>query len=89
MTDFRRALERYDGFVRDNLSWLGPWDCELHDVTAPVRLLYGDADEMVPATNGEWLADQVSRASLTIVPGAGHGEVCFGSGERLFGPLTG
>jgi pimeloyl-ACP methyl ester carboxylesterase len=89
MGDFRRALERYDGFVRDNLSWLGPWDFDLADVSAPVHLFYGAADAMVPATNGEWLAERLPRATLSIQPDAGHGEVTFGLGEQLFAELDG
>jgi pimeloyl-ACP methyl ester carboxylesterase len=84
MADFRRSLERYDGFVRDNLSWLGPWDFDLADVAAPVDLYYGDSDAMVPAANGEWLAERLSRATLSIRPGAGHGDITFGLGEELF-----
>jgi pimeloyl-ACP methyl ester carboxylesterase len=89
MADFRRAIERYDGFVRDNLSWLGPWDFDLADVVAPVLLCYGGADAMVPATNGEWLTERLPRATLSIQPDAGHGEVCFGLGEHLFAALDG
>jgi len=88
VSDFRRGIERYDGFVRDNLSWLGPWDFELEDVAASVHLFYGGADVMVPARNGEWLAERLTRASLTVVPDAGHGEICFGSGERMFAVLN-
>jgi pimeloyl-ACP methyl ester carboxylesterase len=84
VSDFRRGIERYDGFVRDNLSWLGPWDCELDDVAAPVHLFYGGADAMVPAINGEWLAGRLPQATLTIDPEACHGEVCFGLGEQVF-----
>jgi pimeloyl-ACP methyl ester carboxylesterase len=84
VADFRRGIERYDGFVRDNLSWLGPWDFDLADVVAPVLLCYGDADAMVPATNGEWLAERLPRATLSIQSDAGHGDVCFGLGEHLF-----
>lgn len=85
--DFRRSLQRYDGFVRDNLSWLGSWDCELADVVAPVHLFYGAADAMVSAVNGEWLAERLPSATLTIVPGAGHGDITFGLGEQLFAVL--
>jgi pimeloyl-ACP methyl ester carboxylesterase len=89
LTDFRRAIERYDGFVRDNLSWLGPWDFDLADVVAPVFLCYGDADAMVPAANGAWLTERLPRATLSIQADAGHGEVCFGRGEHLFAALDG
>jgi pimeloyl-ACP methyl ester carboxylesterase len=87
VTDFRRAIESLDGFVRDNLSWLGTWDLELGDVRAPVLLCYGDADAMVPAGNGEWLAERLPRATLSIRPGAGHGDITFGLAEELFATL--
>jgi pimeloyl-ACP methyl ester carboxylesterase len=87
--DFRRGIERYDGYVRDNLSWLGPWDFDLADVAAPVLLCYGDADAMVPATNGEWLAERLPRATLSIQSDAGHGDVCFGLGDHLFAAVNG
>lgn len=86
-SDFRRAIERYDGFVRDNLSWLGSWDFDLADVVVPVHLLYGAADAMVPAVNGEWLAERLPGAALTVVPEAGHGDICFGSAEEMFALL--
>jgi pimeloyl-ACP methyl ester carboxylesterase len=89
MGDFRRGIERYDGFVRDNLSWLGPWDFDLGDVGAPALLCYGDSDAMVPATNGEWLAERLPTATLSIQPDAGHGDVCFGLGEHLFTAVAG
>ena len=89
ISDFRRAIERYDGFVRDNLSWLGPWDFDLADVAAPVLLCYGGADGMVPATNGEWLNERLPTATLSIQPGAGHGEITCGLGDYLFSTLTG
>jgi pimeloyl-ACP methyl ester carboxylesterase len=89
VADFRRGIERYDGFVRDNLSWLGPWDFDLADVVAPVLLCYGDADAMAPATNGEWLSERLPMATLSIQHDAGHGDVCFGSGEHLFAALHG
>jgi pimeloyl-ACP methyl ester carboxylesterase len=88
VADFRRSLERYDGFVRDNLSWLGSWDFDLADVAAPVLLCYGDSDAMSPATNGEWLAERLPRATLSILSDAGHGDVSFGSGDLLFAAVN-
>jgi pimeloyl-ACP methyl ester carboxylesterase len=85
--DLRRALNRYDGFIRDNLSWCGPWDFDLRDVTAPVRLSYGAADEMAPLLYGEWLHERLPKAELTVHPGAGHGEVCYGLAQRSLSAL--
>jgi pimeloyl-ACP methyl ester carboxylesterase len=88
MADFRRAIERFDGFVRDNLSWLGAWDFELAEVVAPVHLFYGGRDAMVPADNGEWLAERLPQATLSTKPDAGHGEISFGLGQELFADLN-
>lgn len=85
--DVHRALARYDGFVRDNLSWSGPWDFALGDVVAPVLLSYGGADSMVLPGHGEWLAERLPTATLTVHPDATHGEVCFGLSEWLFATL--
>jgi pimeloyl-ACP methyl ester carboxylesterase len=79
--DLHRAFDRYDGFVRDNLSWCGPWDFDLADVAAPVQLSYGGADSMSPKTHGEWLGKRMGTAQLTVHPDADHGEICFGLAE--------
>jgi pimeloyl-ACP methyl ester carboxylesterase len=81
--DMRRALDPPDGFARDNVSWSGPWDVDLAAVTAPVDLLYGDADRMVVLANGERLATLLPHATFTVLPGAGHGDVTFASIDRL------
>ena len=85
--DVHRALERYDGLIRDNLSWLGPWDVDLGAVVAPTQLHYGDADAMVPAVHGEWLDARLPTAALTIHAGAGHGDLTFGLAEDILSAL--
>lgn len=86
--DLRRALDSYDGFIRDNLSWCGPWDFALRDVLAPVRLNYGAADAMGPPVHGEWLHERLPNADLTVHPNAGHGEVCFGLAQWSLAALS-
>jgi pimeloyl-ACP methyl ester carboxylesterase len=41
-------------------------------VRCPVRLWYGEVDEVTPAAFGRWYAAHVPGATLTVVPGAGH-----------------
>lgn len=76
--DMRRALATFDGFVRDNISFNGPWDIDLADVRAPVLLSYGVEDHMVPLVHSEWLAARLPSARVTVHPDAGHGKVCLG-----------
>ena len=81
--DLRRALDPPDGFARDNLSWGGTWDVDLAAVTAPVHLLYGDADQMVPVAHGHRLSGLVPHATFTVLPGAGHGDITFASADSV------
>jgi pimeloyl-ACP methyl ester carboxylesterase len=85
--DFQRALTTFDGFVRDNLSWLGAWDFELSAVRTPVRLVYGEGDRMVPTAHGEWLHARLADSELDVIPG-GHGDATFGAAERLLAHLA-
>jgi pimeloyl-ACP methyl ester carboxylesterase len=86
--DFHRAIASFDGFVRDNLSWLGAWDFDLAAVTAPVRLVHGDSDRMVPAEHGEWLHERLATSERIVVPG-GHGHATFGGSVDTFAALAG
>jgi len=86
--DVRRALDPPDGFARDNVAWGGTWDVDLSSVTVPVDLVYGECDQMVPVDNGHRLAALIPHATLTVVPGAGHGDITFGSTARLLALLT-
>ena len=84
--DFQRAIATFDGFVRDNLSWLGDWDFELAAVAAPVRLVHGADDRMVPAAHGEWLHERLPNSERRVVPG-GHGHATFGAAIDTFAAL--
>jgi pimeloyl-ACP methyl ester carboxylesterase len=85
--DFQRAIARLDGFVRDNLSGLGTWDFDLGQVTAPVRLVHGADDGMVPAKHGEWLHERLPNSERHVVPG-NHGYATFGGAVSTFEVLA-
>jgi pimeloyl-ACP methyl ester carboxylesterase len=89
VADFRRALAKPDGFVRDNMSWGGPWDIDPAGISVPVTLLYGESDQMMPAENGHLLAGLIPHADLTVLPGAGHGDTTFGSADLVMGLIAG
>lgn len=84
--DFQRSITSYDGFIRDNLSWLGPWDFDLAAVTVPVRLVHGDQDPMVPRAHGDWLHARLPDSRQSVVPG-GHGHATFGATIDSLGDL--
>jgi pimeloyl-ACP methyl ester carboxylesterase len=59
------------GMAWDAISWLVPWSFSTNDVTCPVHLWYGSSDT-TPVAHGEWLADHLPQANLTVWPGEGH-----------------
>lgn len=87
VADMHRAVRRLDGYVRDNLSWCGPWDIDLSTVETPVLLVYGTDDQMVPAANGEWLDAQLPHSQLQICAGV-HGDITFGRAADAYAFLT-
>lgn len=58
--------------VDDDLAFVRPWGFPLAAVTAPVLLLHGAADRMVPSVHAARLAAQLPTATLRVVPAAGH-----------------
>ncbi len=58
--------------VDDDLAYVGAWGFDPAAITAPVLLVHGADDRMVPAAHSTWLAGRIPGAELRLVPGAGH-----------------
>jgi len=86
LNDFHRAIADSAGCVRDNLSWADAWDVDLGAVTAPVTIVYGESDSMVPRPHAEWLAERLPTGVLHALPG-GHGDATFGAATETFAAL--
>ena len=68
-----QAMEKgHEGMVEDLLAGAQAWGFAPADITAPVLILHGDKDRMVPSAHGEWLAAHCPTAELRLAPGAGH-----------------
>jgi pimeloyl-ACP methyl ester carboxylesterase len=50
----------------------GPWGFELADIEDPVGLWYGQLDRTIPVATGEYLADAMPGANLTVHDDVGH-----------------
>lgn len=71
------------GMVDDDLAYVAPWGFDPANITAPVLLLHGDADRVVPATHADWLAQHIRAAELWRRPGHGHVSVLDSATDAL------
>lgn len=60
------------GPVDDDVANVGPWGFDPATVTAPVLLVHGRRDRMVPSSHSEWLARTCPMAELRLFPDDGH-----------------
>ncbi|WBB80707.1 alpha/beta hydrolase [Micromonospora sp. WMMD882] len=69
--------------IDDDLGYVAPWGCDPAQVTAPVLVLHGGADRVVPAGHGEWLARRCPSAEWWLRPDDGHLSVLRHAGPAL------
>jgi pimeloyl-ACP methyl ester carboxylesterase len=58
--------------IDDDLAHVNPWGVDPADVSAPVLLLHGGRDRVVPSSHSEWLARRCPEAELRLSPEDGH-----------------
>jgi pimeloyl-ACP methyl ester carboxylesterase len=58
--------------IDDDLAYVAPWGFDPAQVTAPVLLVHGGRDAVVPSAHGRWLADRCPNADLWLRPDDGH-----------------
>ncbi|MFH8370484.1 alpha/beta fold hydrolase [Streptomyces sp. NPDC018031] len=61
-----------DGLIDDDLAYVAPWGFDPARILAPVLLLHGDQDRVVPSAHAEWLAARCPTAELRLSPADGH-----------------
>jgi 3-oxoadipate enol-lactonase len=83
-----RHPERYEALLAARLEHPTPADCWLaqfdaanrfldtgapvEEIAGPVLVVHGDADRVVPVSNGRLLARRIAGAELILLPGRGH-----------------
>ncbi|MDX6240510.1 MAG: hypothetical protein QOG10_5330 [Kribbellaceae bacterium] len=60
------------GLIDDDLGYVTPWGCDPTQTTAPILLLHGGQDGIIPSSHGEWLARHCPTAQLRLFPDEGH-----------------
>lgn len=58
--------------IDDDLAYVRPWGCSPSDIKAPVLLVHGEQDEIVPVGHSRWLAANIPGAELWARPTDGH-----------------
>lgn len=60
------------GLVDDDIAYVTPWGVDYARIAAPVLLLHGGQDRIVPLRHGQWLARHCPTAQLWPRPEDGH-----------------
>ena len=71
------------GMIDDDLATVSPWGLDPARITAPVLLMHGGEDRIVPSSHAEWLAGHCPAAELRLYPDAGHISVLDFAGGAL------
>lgn len=61
-----------DGLIDDDLSFVQPWGFDVSDISAPVLLVQGDQDRVVPPAHADWLLGRCRGSELWLRTGDGH-----------------
>ncbi len=80
--------EGINGMYWDRIIPTQDWGFHLRDASTPAHLWYGEQDDNAPPAVGQYLAEQLPHAQLTVIPDAGHLLVYSHWGEIL-AALTG
>lgn len=68
LSTFEQTRNGVWGWVDDDLAFMLPWGFDPASIVVPVRIEYGQADVLVPAEHGAWLASRMPGADVVIHP---------------------
>jgi len=71
------------GLIDDDLAYVTPWGFDPAAIDAPVLLLHGRLDRIVPCAHSEWLVQRCATAALDVRADDGHLSVLAGAPAAL------
>jgi pimeloyl-ACP methyl ester carboxylesterase len=68
----RAGTAGLDGLIDDDVAFVAPWGFDVARIYAPVLVVQGGEDRVVPAAHAQWLTDHCPRSELWLRPRDGH-----------------
>jgi pimeloyl-ACP methyl ester carboxylesterase len=68
----RAGADGLDGLIDDDVAFASPWGFDVSAIGAPVLLVQGGEDRVVPPAHSAWLARRLARHELWLRPHDGH-----------------
>jgi pimeloyl-ACP methyl ester carboxylesterase len=68
----RASSDGPEGLIADDLSFVKPWGFEVSTIAAPVLVVQGGRDRIIPPPHGDWLMRHIPNAEFWFRPRDGH-----------------
>ncbi|MCW2539386.1 MAG: alpha/beta hydrolase [Frankiales bacterium] len=68
----RAAAQGAAGLIDDDLAFAAPWGFDVGQLVAPVLVVQGGQDRVVPPAHADWLIRNCQRSELWLRPADGH-----------------
>jgi pimeloyl-ACP methyl ester carboxylesterase len=68
----RAEADGPDGLIDDDVAFVAPWGFDVAQIDAPVLIVHGGEDRIVPPVHADWLMRHCPKSELWLRPHDGH-----------------